>query len=83
MRPNGWISIVKWFAILWTIGAIAVLLISNVMVIKNVASPIGVLPIDVRNNLGVALLLAPGAIAAIALLMLQRKKRTAALPKND
>jgi hypothetical protein len=55
----------KWFSIVWTVSAAAIILISNLMIANGWPHIGGVPPFDVRNDLRVALLLAPGLIAAI------------------
>jgi hypothetical protein len=61
----------KWFAILWSAAAIAIIAISNLMIAQGWRPNFG-LPFEVQNNVRVALLLAPGAIAAIGLLVLEK-----------
>jgi hypothetical protein len=63
----------KWFAILWSAAAIAIIAISNLMIAQKWPPNFG-LPFEVQNNVRVALLLAPGAIAAMGLLALEKWK---------
>lgn len=63
----------KWFAILWTTFAVAVVVVSNLMIVNGWPAILG-LPIDVRSGLRVALLLAPGAVAALVQLVLGKRK---------
>ncbi len=62
----------KWFAILWTACAVAIVIASNLMIANRWPSVMGIPPFDVQNHLRVALLLAPGLVAAIAQLALER-----------
>jgi len=63
----------KWFAILWTTFAVAVVVVSNLMIANSWPAILG-LPFDVRSGLRVALLLAPGAVAALVQLALEKWK---------
>jgi hypothetical protein len=65
----------KWFAILWTTCAVAIVIVSNLMIVNRWPSVMGILPFDVQNDLRVALLLAPGLAAAIAQLALERRNK--------
>ena len=61
----------KWFAILWSAGAIGVVIVSNLMIALQ-WPPVLERPFDVQDHLRVALLLAPGAAAAIVQLAVQK-----------
>ena len=63
----------KWFGIWWTACAVGVVLLSNIMIIEKWRSIAGVLPYDVKDGVRVALLLAPGAVAAIVSWVLKRR----------
>lgn len=65
----------KWFSILWTVCAIAVIAISHIMIVYQWSSISNLLPFDVRDSFKVALLLAPGAIAAAIHLYVERTNR--------
>jgi hypothetical protein len=69
---RGMMPFLKWFAILWTTCAVAIVIVSNLMIVNRWPSVMGILPFDVQNDLRVALLLAPGLAAAIAQLALER-----------
>ena len=62
----------KWFSVLWTACAVAVVIASNLMIANRWPSVMGIPPFDVQNHLRVAFLLAPGFAAAIAHLTLER-----------
>jgi hypothetical protein len=65
----------KWFGLIWTICAIGIVALSNVMIVNKWAPLIvGVLPYDVQDSLRVAMLLAPGAIAVVVHLVLEKRK---------
>jgi hypothetical protein len=64
----------KWFSILWTICAIAIVLISHVMIVYDWSPVMGLVPFDVRNSAKVLLLLAPGAAGAGIHLLLRKTK---------
>jgi hypothetical protein len=65
MTHRTWLAVVvKWFSILWTLAAVAIVITSNVMIAKDWQSLAGIQPFNVRDSFAVALLLAPGAIAA-------------------
>ena len=65
----------KWFSILWTVCGIAVVAISHLMIVYEWAPVTGLLPFNVRDTTKVALLLAPGAIAAAIHLYLEKTVR--------
>jgi hypothetical protein len=85
LRDRRWISAtLKWFAIAWTVFAGGVVLLSNLMIVNNAPSIMGLLPYDTRDNLRVALLLAPGLIAALLQLILERRRKSVlAKPVNN
>jgi hypothetical protein len=85
MRDRRWIyATVKWFAIAWTVFAVGVVLLSNLMIVNNAPSIMGLLPYDTRDNLRVALLLAPGATAALLQLIMERRRKSVlAKPINN
>jgi len=73
-EPSRLMICLKWFSILWTVGGIAFLAIANVVVTKELPFATS-LPIDVKGSVQVALLLAPGAIAAAVHLYVERRGR--------
>jgi hypothetical protein len=72
LTAHGMMPFLKWFAILWTACAVAIVIVSNLMIANRWPSVMEILPFDVRDHLRVALLLAPGLAAAIAQLVLER-----------
>ena len=75
MPAQHWILFfLKWFGILWTICAVGIVLLSNIMIVNKWPPLMGVLPYDVQDSLRVAILLAPGAIAAIIHVVLEKRK---------
>lgn len=66
----------KWFSILWTASAIAIVAISHLMIVYEWSLVTSLLPFDVKNSTKVALLLAPGAIAAAIHLYLEKTTRS-------
>jgi hypothetical protein len=66
--------LLKWLSVLWTAGAVAIIVLSNLMIVFQWAPFLG-LPFDVQSDVRVALLLAPGAVAAIAEVVLQKWQR--------
>ncbi|SRR6266568_7098567 len=64
----------KWFGISWTVCAVGVVILSNVMIIAKWSPIMGVLPYDVKDGLRVAFLLAPGAVAAIVHWVLEKRQ---------
>jgi hypothetical protein len=74
MPERSWVrTCLKWFAILWTVAAIAIVVISNIMILSGWQAIAGVPPFNVRDNVAVALLLAPGAVAVLIDWMLFRR----------
>jgi hypothetical protein len=74
---RGMMLFLKWFAMLWTTCAVAIVIVSNLMIANRWPPVLGVLPFDVQNDLRVALLLAPGLAAVIINLALKKwNKRT-------
>jgi hypothetical protein len=64
----------KWSSILWTIFAVGIVLISNIMIVYNWSPISGLGPFDVRDSFKVFLLLAPGAVGAAIDLFLGRAR---------
>ena len=66
----------KWFSILWSIGAVAVVLISHLMIVFSWSPVSKVTPLNVRNTVNVALVLAPGAIGVLIHYLLEKRLKT-------
>ena len=64
--------LLKWFSILWAICAVVIVAISDLIIAYELPLMNGLLPFDVRDGTKVALLLAPGAIAAAIHLLLKK-----------
>jgi hypothetical protein len=58
-------------------------MLSNVMIIKKWSSILGVLPYDVKDGLRVAILLAPGAAAAVVHWILAKRSSTKEAKGNN
>ena len=63
----------KWFAILWTVCAGAFVIMLDVVIVNGWFPIMDSLPFNVRDSTQVALLLAPGAVAAAIHLYLENK----------
>lgn len=82
MNDRKWIVIfLKWFSILWTTCAAAIIFVSDIMITKHWPPIMGIPPFNAQNQIYVAFLLAPGAIAALAQLGIQ--KQSYALKKEN
>lgn len=67
----GWL---KWFSIVWTVCAIALVVILDVVIANGWFPIVATLPFDVSNSTQVALLLTPGAVVAAIHWYLEKHK---------
>ena len=73
----------KWFANLWTICAVVVILISHFMIVYEWSPVTGLMPYNVKNTSNVILLLAPGAIAAAIQMFLEKRIKSGRTQKEN
>jgi hypothetical protein len=63
----------KWASISWTVFAVAIIALSNIMITQNWSPVVGLEPFDVKNSFKVFMLLAPGALGAAIDLALTKR----------
>jgi hypothetical protein len=71
---NRKLTLLKYFGLTWCWLSVAIVIISNVIIIQGWRPIIvGLLPFNVRDGVDTALLMAPGPIALIAYWLLAKK----------